>query len=543
VIRPLPEKDRVVLEISLRFRGSADGETTLNLPQDRYGAPDVHESVISVRGSAEVTVEAGEVAAQWIVRHAPAAMVDVVYTISWAPERSSGYAYSPDVGPEHFHFMGPQWIAWPEGYEGEVDLEVAFVSIPDEWIVLSSFGLDAGPHRMRDVMLDDLASFIAGGAYRVLDFACRGKPVRVGITGTFEVSDDTVFANTERIVCAERRWMDDHEQPFYTVSVTPRDGIRAGTAVSNAFVALVDPEISERRLNILLAHEMFHYWLLGRARVVGADFDDEVWASKWGYQWVDEGFTEYFARKILHEVGLLSREELVGLTNQDIEDYWKNPHRHIPYSQLRRAAEEERFMSTHQRIGYFRGSLIALDWDTKIQEATGGRQSLSNAIREVVETAVKRGGQLPEAEFHRIMSQRGIDSAVMFQRVILEGEPPPVNALAFAPEYTLDERTIHELAPGFDVIESWLDKTVRGVVPGGHADEAGLRNGMELVDLDNSRQYDPEAPMRVTVRLDGAERAFELFPKGPARQIPTFRRVASPGESAEPRSERSTSSG
>jgi len=349
--------------------------------------------------------------------------------------------------------------------------------------------------------------------------------VRVGIKGDFDLTDETVFDNTERIVCAERRWMHDHEQPFYTVSISPREGIRAGTAVPNAFVALVDPKITERRLNILLAHEMFHDWLLGRARVVGADFDDDVWASKWGYQWVDEGFTEYFARKILHEVGLLTREELVDLTNDDIEDYWKNEHRHIRYADLRRAAEEQRFMSAHQRIGYFRGTLIALDWDTKIQERTDGRKSLSDAIREIIEAALARGGQLPEDEFHRIMSRYGIDSARAFERVILEGEPPPVNPRAYAPDYVIGETTIHDFAPGFDVIGSWREKTVIGVVPGGHAHEAGLRNGMELVDLDNSRQYDPDEPMRVTVRVNGAEQTIEFFPKGAPLRAPVFRRV------------------
>lgn len=220
-------------------------------------------------------------------------------------------------------------------------------------------------------------------------------------------------------------------------------------------------------------------------------------------------------------------EELVDLTNDDIEDYWRNVHRHIPYSELRRAAEEKRFMNTHQRIGYYRGTLIALDWDRRIQAATDGRESLSDAIREVVEAAVRLGGHLPERAFHQIMSRYGIDSAETFARVIVNGEPPPVSLRAYAPEYTLGEKTIFDFAPGFDVIGSWRERIVRGVVRGGHAHEAGLRDGMDLVDLDNSRQYDPEAPMRVTVRIDGAEQMIELFPKGPPLHVPVFRRVES----------------
>lgn len=520
-VRPIPRSDRVDLEITLRFVGSATGETVLELPRDRYGTPNLHESVTSVE-STTGTVVAGASAQQRLIRHPPSALVEATYTISWEPARSSGYAYSPSVSAAHFHFMGPQWIAWPEGYDQTLDLHVSFAGLPDGWSVLSSFGLGGGPHLMKGVVLGDVASFIAGGAYRIHDFACAERPVRVGVTGEFTLPDRTIFENTERIVCAERRWMNDHEQPFYTVSVTPREGIRAGTAISNAFIALVDPEITERRLNTLLAHEMFHYWLPGRGRVVGADFDEEVWASKWGYQWIDEGFPEYFARTILHETGLLTRDDLVELTNEDIADYWQNEHREIPYLELRRAAEENRFMSTHQRIGYYRGTLLALDWDTRIRAAPAGRESLSDAIREIVATAETRGGHLPEGELHRIMARFGIDSADAFARVIVRGEAPPVNPGAYLPDYVLGERILYDFAPGFDVAASRREKIVRGVVPGGHAHEAGLRDGMELVRMENSLYYDPKAPLKVTVRMNGSERTIEFFPKGDPMRVPVY---------------------
>lgn len=520
-IRPRPRPDRTDLEITLRFRGDADGATVLELPRDRYGTPDMHLSVASVEARG-ASVEAGETAAQRVIRHPPSAPVEVTYVISWDPARSEGLAYSPSVSGEHFHFMGPQWIARPEGFEGAIELRVTFSDLPAGWSALSSFGLGAGPHRMSDVELGRLSSFIAGGTYRVHDFACAGKPVRVGVVGKFVLDDALIFRNTERIVCAQREWMNDSEQPFFTISLTPREGIRAGTAVANAFLALIDPETTQRRLDTLLAHEMFHFWLPALSRVVAADFEDEVWASKWGYQWVDEGFTEYIARRILEETGLLTRAAMVELANGDIEDYWQNPERRIPYTELRRAAEERRFMSTHQRIGYYRGSLIALDWDTRIREASGGRQSLSDVIRELVAAGAARGGQLPEADFHRLMARFGLDSAAVFASVIGRGEAPPVNARAFHPDYVLSTRTLYDFAPGFDVAASRRENVIRGVVPGGNADSAGLRDGVTLVRLENAFYYDPEKPMRVTVREEGVERTVEFFPKGEAMEVPVY---------------------
>lgn len=526
-IRPVPRADRTDLHIRLRFTGDADGETVLQLPRDRYGTPDVHTAVRSVVAAGRAVVSAAASSDQRRIAHGPSAGVEIDYVLSWDPARSEGHAYSPSVNASHFHFFGPQWLAWPETGKDTVDLLVEFAGLPTGWSVLSSFGFGPGPHHMRRIAIERLPSFIAGGEYRLRDFVCRGNPVRVGVVGHFVLADSTMFADAERIVCAERAWMNDSGPPFFTISITPRAGIRAGTAVENAFVCLLDSAVTRNRLNILLAHEMFHYWLLTRARVISADFVEDTPASKWAYQWVDEGFTEYFARKILHEAGLLTRAELVELANEDFEDYWRNEHRSIPYVELRRAAKEGRFMSTHQRIGYFRGALIALDWNTKIQQASEGQRSLSDAMRDVISAAIVRGGHLPERDFQEIMARYGIDAAAAFERHIIRGEPPPRNPLAYAPDFTLQKKIIYDFAPGFDIASSRRLGRLTGVDPNGHAHRSGLREGMELVSTRNSRVHDPGEPMEVTVRVEGTERVVSFFPKGPPVRVPVYLPVPS----------------
>jgi predicted metalloprotease with PDZ domain len=263
--------------------------------------------------------------------------------------------------------------------------------------------------------------------------------------------------------------------------------------------------------------------------VVAPDFDDSSSASTWGYQWIDEGFTEYFARRILYENGLLTLDELVQLTNEDFKDLGQNQCRNIPYAELRRAAEEERFTNLHQRVGYYRGTLIALDWETRIRQATGERKTLADAIRETINAAAGHAGRLPEADFHDIMRRYNIDSRADFDRYILRGEIVPGNQHAYAPGYVLEDRILYDFAPGFDMEESRRRGTIAGVTAGGHAEQAGLRDGMELVTLANSRRFDPERPMTVTVRTDGRERAIEYFPKGDAMRVPIFRAVAAQG--------------
>lgn len=524
-VRPVPLVDRTELQVRLRFTGEADGETVLNLPRDRYGTPDVHTAVSAVVAGANATVSQAGQSDQRRVTHAPSADVEISYVISWDPARSEGSAYSPSVDSSHFHFFGPQWLAWPGDASDTVDLLVNFEDVPSEWSVLSSFGFGNGVHRMPGVALNKLGTFIAGGRYRMRDFVCSGNPARVGVLGRFDLPDSVIFADAERIVCAERAWMRDSGPPFFTIAITPRAGIRAGTAVENAFVCLLDPAVTRNRLNILLAHEMFHYWLLTRARVTGQDYADDVPASKWGYQWFDEGFTEYSARKILHEAELLSRTELVQLANEDFEDYWRNENRSIPYAELRKAAEEGRFMSTHQRIGYFRGALIALDWDTKIRLATAGQQSLSDAVREVINAAIARGGHLPESDFRDIMARYGIDASTAFERHILRGQPPPANPLAYAPDFTLAEEIIYDFAPGFDITASRRSGTIVGVDRNGHAYRSGLRDGMQLVSLRNNRVYDQGRPMEVIVKHEGVEKTVTYFPKGPPLRVPVYRPV------------------
>ena len=106
------------------FRGEIDGETRFSLPSDRFGVGEMHSWIRDLRAGAAalVAVEPGV----HRVTHGPGAKVEVAYTAAYDPRADGFVAFGPDVGPDHFHFFGSQWMAQVGPGEGPRDVEVLF---------------------------------------------------------------------------------------------------------------------------------------------------------------------------------------------------------------------------------------------------------------------------------------------------------------------------------------------------------------------------------------------------------------------------------
>lgn len=515
-IKPVPGTDRTDLEISVRFK--AVNKLSVKFPDDCYGTPDLYKYVTEFRGEDGTAVARAASEAERIVT--PSAVDGTValnYTLSFTPGDMDKYPFSPNISANHFHVAGCQWMlrigddAQKKHYFFEIN------GAPQNWHLYSSIAADGNKSDIY-ASYDDLTQSRMGGGggdEQVYNFKVRQNPVSVFVHGKFDIPQKEIFKSVERIVKLQRNWFGDYEQPFFNVVVAPRSGIMAGTAVKNFFVCFAKPETTSDELNLLIAHEMFHDWLPGKIRIR----QDKKYSSV-RYEWFSEGFTEYFARKLLTDSGLISEKSFVERVNRDIMNIANVPNHSAGYDDL-----IKQFDSTTKKLSYYRGVLIALNWETQIRKS-GKNRGLSDFIRDLYQLCSKTGKQISEEEFFNFASGYGIDAKGDLERYIMRGESIPLPSGVFGTRYVPQETDVPPFDPGFSLGKTFETKKIAGVIENGPAYRAGLRNGMEFV---RAKDYSPLAsawnitkPLVVVIKIDGREKTFSFLPRGAINKLLLF---------------------
>jgi predicted metalloprotease with PDZ domain len=119
-----------------------------------------------------------------------------------------------------------------------------------------------------------------------------------------------------------------------------------------------------------IGHELFHYW--NGWMLVGADYKSS--------QWLQEGFTEYFANVSMAATRLVGEEWLRAKLAEHVRNY------------RRLATSLEDYGTTKGPPLYSGGALVAFHCDVAIRDATGGAKSLGDFFR-ALERRTDRGAR------------------------------------------------------------------------------------------------------------------------------------------------------
>ncbi len=506
-LKPVPKTDRTDLVISVQFR--AENEQVIKLPQDCYGTPNLHRFVVQFFGRNGTTVKTAENERERIVKPNEKGEVSLGYVLSFDPQMLENSAFAPKIHSEFFSLAGCQWLLRLPDDEKKIDYSIEIIDAPKDWNLHSSIRQNPGKIKI-NASYDDLISTRIGGGGSTRTFYIRRKPVSVFIKGDFEIPDKEIFETVEKIVRSQRDWFEDYEQPFYQVVINERKGVVAGTSIENQFVCFIQTDVDKVRLNMILAHEMFHNWLPVKMGLKLAEGDHQI-----RHEWFFEGFTEYFAKKVLFDAGLLSPEKFAELINKDIHNLADNPYKSINYKDFLAVANARQFSSGHKKLSYYRGVLIALRWEAKLRRAG---KNLSGFIRRLYKITSQKGGKISEQEFFEYAENYGIDAAGDFEKYILAGDPIEIDPNALGENFTAMEKEVPLFDAGFSVSGSGERKEISEVAENSPAYRAGLRNGMEFVRAENSSRFsnawESEKPLTVAVKIDGKEKEFTYFPHG-----------------------------
>lgn len=518
-IKPIPTQDRTNLRISVQFKTNNTNPSKIGLPIDCFGTPEIHNSVTSFEDANGAIVKQGEKEAERIVQPATDGTVSLHYTLSFDPKVMDRYAYAPNTGKDYFHLAGCQWLLRIGDGNEKRQISVEIADAPKDWKLYTSISSDASKFQTVD-SYENLASSVIGGGQQSYSFKVKQKPISVIVHGKFDIPNKEIFNAVERIVRLERKWFNDHEQQFYNVVIAPRGGVVSGYSPDNAFICFTKKDTTRDELNVLLAHELFHHWLPNKIRVKPEKKYYEV-----RFEWFSEGFTDYFARKILLDAKLLTPKKFAALVNKDLYNLADNPHGRESYSELVTAIKNGKFSTAHKKLSYYRGAVIALNWNSQIRSNQRNRD-LSDFIRGLYRLAAKSGGEISEQVFFDFAASYGIDAKRDLEQFIMRGDSIQVAPDALGAKFKLVETEKPSFEIGFSLENTFRTNKISGIIENSAAYRAGLREGMELVRIQNSNRFSnawyADKPLIVTVKVDGQERTFDFFPHGAPLKLSQF---------------------
>jgi predicted metalloprotease with PDZ domain len=519
---PLPGQGITRLSINLKFKVNSDTALLIRLPRDSYGTPDLYKYVTTfsaTNGCSLIDTERPN-----FKKVLPANReISLNYIVSYDSLAMSNFSFGPNTGSNYYHIAGCQWIL-PIDNLAQVNKYSVSVNLPAGWQAYSSISKNALNFETERSYENMVSTAIGGSALPAYTIYIKDKPVNIFVAGQYKLERKEIERATEKIVRAQRKWVNDYEQNFYTVTILPRRSIVAGTSITNLFVCFIDSGTSAPKLYNLLSHEMFHVWLPNKVRFKLPQGDRQL-----KYNWFYEGFTEYFARKLMLEEKLVTMEEFVNYFNKDIIDIAENPARHSNYAELCKLEDEDKFMNYHQRIAYYKGSLLAMYCEAILQ-IRDSRYAVKQIIEELYAVTKKQGPAIDENLLFETGKKYGINFKELLNKHFLQEAPLPVPVLpeSFGSKYALIDSLVPKFEVGFDLSASQNSKFITGVDINGTAFKAGLRDGMAFVKAEGisrfSNNFQLNALAKITITENGEEKNILYLPHGEMLLLKLFRK-------------------
>ncbi|HXL99257.1 MAG TPA: hypothetical protein VN932_04950 [Rhizomicrobium sp.] len=490
----------VAVGIDLSLTAGAAGRTTIDLPDHSVGQERLWRGIqnLSVSGSHARLLPGGS-RTKIIVRSDPHARVAIHYDVvqDWkgAPGQNEASYQRAVVQPGYFHLLGSTVFALASSGDKE-PVTFRFGPAPNGWTLAST--LERAPLTIKDIR----ASVTVGGDWRVL----RSGPLRVALRGEWHFSDADFVRRARAIVDTEQAYWGDAPAP-YLITVLPLasngiTGTAGGEGLDGGFAFFLTPalarSVDDSRIVYGLAHERMHTWIPAQ---LGA------WpkSEPQGTAWLTEGFTDYFARRVLLGSRIWRLDGYVSRFNALLHDYDVSPVRTAPNARIAR----EFFSNPDiQQLPYQRGSLMAAYWDWRLRKAAiaGGMNAIIHDMRT---RGRARPGKTADENFVAAMAAHGVDVRGDITRFIEHGEQIWLPRDTFAPCGTVATARIPVFTYGFDAAATATNgQIVKGADPNGPAYAAGLRDGMKIV----ARLSPPDLDSRI-------RRVYRVLDRGRTRDI------------------------
>jgi predicted metalloprotease with PDZ domain len=253
-------------------------------------------------------------------------------------------------------------------------------------------------------------------------------------------------------------------------------------------------------LQSLLAHEMTHNW-----PALDGEHGDTAWYS--------EGAAEYYSVLLSHRAGVTTVAQFQEEVNQRATGYYTNPHRGLTN---REAAKIFWSDWSAQRVPYGRGFMYLAQVDAQIRAKSRGKRSLDDVVVPLFES--KKQGKTPSIDdwLRRVTVEIGPRAQRDYEAMVAGKTLIPVKN-SFAPCFNVVKHQERPYVLGFDNASLGSEpRVVRGVVKGGAAELAGLRDGDEVLEFVDPLELQRESTKRMVmkVRRGSEQLSIEYLPRG-----------------------------
>lgn len=490
------------VQIDLRFRGEADGESELRLP-DSWGGQD--ELWRSIQGleiiSGASAIRTGEAANMRILTHRPNARIHVRYRViqDWdgVPRAEIGNVYRPTIQPTYFHLIGNAFMATPGAASLDTRVRFTVRDLPRGWSYASD--LEHPDLRLTEVW----SSIVVAGDFRIL--RDPRSQVRVAIRGEWSFTDADFLSRAANILSSERGFWGDEATP-YLVTVLHLDGPEGwisvgGTGLEDAFAFFATPNAQADPIVRTLAHESFHTWI--SSQVGGLPNDDQALQY-----WLSEGFTDFYTARLLMRGGQWTAEQYAADLNDALRAYAQSPARTASNAQVLANFWSDR---DTQRLPYQRGRFLAMMWDARLRAAG---HSMDDVVHDMRRRA-RNGDQYAVETFVAAAPGFGLDLGSDIERYVDQGAAILLPEDVIAPCGRILTRDVPNFHRGFDIQATQANNNViSGVDPTLPAYAAGMRDGMTLIRRDGGEIGNSELEIAYVVRDGETERTLRYMPRG-----------------------------
>jgi predicted metalloprotease with PDZ domain len=287
----------------------------------------------------------------------------------------------------------------------------------------------------------------------------------------------------------------------------PHRGVN-GSAHPASFVMALNPAAPLDAASIYetLAHEVVHEWLHldGETRDV---------------TWFNEGAADYYSLIVPFRSGLITEAAFLRAVNDEARECYANPRRDLDVREAQASFFSDFWA---HRLPYTRGLFYLADLDARLRRATVERHGVDDVVRDVVRRrgAGERVGL--EEWCALVEGLSGTPELPVLDALVLSGTGRPGDG-CFGPAFVQETVQVPVLDLGVDAA-TLVTRRVRGLVPGGAADRAGLREG-ELLDLPRYAELlrlEPGAVLEVGVDRDGEAVRVAVPQTGETAPVPQW---------------------
>lgn len=418
------------LQVSFAYTTDKNGKLVLRYENDSWGDQDIFNCIASF----EVLPNSANIrflpdSSLIIIEALPLQQLQISYAIKqdFSEPVLNKQRNRPIIQQEYFHLLGMRLFITPDEIFGDgsqrAGIEMRWKAPEPGTIFHSSFGSDL--HQIINTTREELyASFFVGGDFRRYSFNFDGQEVYFVTRGQWRsFTEEAVFSLLKSTIPAQMDfWQDTLKAPF-SVSLLPTNEVwtekskansLGGSGLTHSFVSFAsnNPGTSLSKITWLYNHELLHRWI-GQA-IRNQEEEKQYWFS--------EGFTEYYAYKLMLKSKALDVNAYIDAINTDIfAAHYKSAVNNIPNDAISR----EKFWSdyNYHKLPYRRGFIYAFLLDLQLKKLYKGKKGLDQLMLDIFATAKANPAQLFNHElFEKVLLQyMDAEAVAAFHKHIIGG--------------------------------------------------------------------------------------------------------------------------